>query len=352
MNSSESHNSGEQLPDHRSTSFPMDELSARTEEYLNDPALQKRINERTSPWYGKRLYENTNVRRMELNDIPLVGEAYMSDLIPIEFFDALGNPGEESKVVRMMVKQRGGMLNRFEKPPIAVDSEKYYPSVQQEMEQRISQGYGKIERKDRRLASYRGQILTPKDDQARQEALSWITYQVSTRSKRNRTTENDASVKEVERTLMSMHWEAGRKKMEEHPLMRKMKKVAIVDTQHARYPGAADLVFLEMCKDLGDRGYEYILLWRNKTFELLNMKDENIDLGNNERSYKYFVERGFREIGTLLSPYAAVRGKAAGEASDNTYLVQPKRAHMYAKLTTAQECTEASIKESKDKFAA
>ncbi len=318
--------------------------------YRNHTAGFLKEIEQKSRWYGRELWDNTKLDRMEYEDIPLVGDVYMRALIPVEFFDVMSNPRNEAKIIKMIVDQRGGMLNRFAQKPFSLKRHREYPSVEEELQTRIPEGFGRQRNKGVRESSYRGQLLVSQDDQ--KEVLAWGTSTLSNRSMRNRTPENDDAVSEVEHVLNKIRLEAGLK-LKNLPLMKESSRVMLIDTIQGRVKGAADLLLQDLCEQAEDNGYKHMLLWRNKRLNVLD-KDGHMlteaDLGNNEQSYRFFSERGFREFGTQLSPFAAIRGQEAGENTDKTYYVQPVRAYMFAKVKTVKKRIEEIIESAKDRL--
>lgn len=287
-------------------------------------------------WTGSRLWNETQMTRMLEADIEGdegVEGCYERSLISAEAIRAIraGTFTELQSLIQSTGQKVTGMLHEFRRPPIKVEDPKTMEkSVCQQMHEDIAAGIrrrtGEDDTNDKAVKPvYRGAVLVPRTrvhsllppehDQQR-KVLAWATWTESVlTSAEQRTYQKDRSVRQVRDTLNTIRFDQG---IKVDALLKSSGRVLLLDTinAHPEAPGAASVLFAQLVPLWARMDYEWILLYRHKILEVMQKKDGAFRLPqwHNEASRQFFHQRGFRDIGTRLSPIYAERDIPTDEA--------------------------------------
>lgn len=263
-----------------------------------------------------------------------VEACYRSSEIPYGLLASLGEPFFEQRVEASVLKRKanggmkGGMLHSFHQRPVDAQG-KECESVCEYLERRIRESRQILEvglpRKaddGKWRALYEGFVLVPEGKTT--PVLAWASGTRSIREKDSfkngetlppymwsRSPDNDTAVAEVHAQLDAIEcpgWE-NKKAFQENA-----GDVYLFDTLSGCVPGAAGRLFHAILSYIDSYAYSHMLLYRHKMLQLVgNVEKPCLPQGNNDASEAFFRDRGFREIGTTLSPLTAIRAEKAGD---------------------------------------
>ncbi|MDD5075197.1 MAG: hypothetical protein PHO54_04980 [Candidatus Peribacteraceae bacterium] len=316
------------------------------------------------PWEGKCLWERARVSRMLVADI--LGEdgvegCYNRSLISAEAIQAIcdGTFADLQRTMQKQGKKVTGMLHEFSRAPVNVEDPRTAElSVRDQLLRDVPLGLQRRTGKDdickrtRLQPVYRGAVLSPKTDAgemlftpaaSQRKVLAWATWAESLLPQADsRTRRNDVSVRQILKTVGQISLDQG---IDRRSLEQAANRILLFDTLNAdpESPGAASILFTQLCTEWVRKQYEWILLYRHKGLQVFEQRRGgplSVPQGNNDASLHFFHRRGLRDIGTRLSPVLAERELpgGAGKAAE-TVRIRSTEGWMLGKLSTVQQAS-------------
>ena len=267
---------------------------------------------RRNKWSKKALWEETKIIPMtQAHLYGCVEQCYMENTIPLEGIRAIMNG--ERELVDEILMANGGMLNEFMTPPYDANNlPKKGKNVRTDFGEHISGA-----KKKNKGIEKKGAALVSKDDHERVLAFAtWTESELISRSKRE---DSDVYTDYVINKIQGLSLDADE---EIDQLLGIAKDTLVFDTicRGKNYKGASGLLFGKLVERWKKKGYEQIILWRNKALrgiatlpsdhnlrEITGSEKLETKLGANVPSTQFFDKRGFSDLGTRLSDLIAVR---------------------------------------------
>ena len=332
---------------------------------------------------GKRLWTNTTVRPMTLQDMPEIERTY-GNIVVVDghiialrrrmleeamLEDEIDMRREHAKTIAdsdVLLRKGGGYLNHFRVRPIArpaegrtVPMKDAWVTVESVCEQMTRQLREAIEGpsvvKGVQQSIYEGAVLVP--NSAPDKVLAWATW---TRSRNpdmaSRTEDNDAAVREVADTYRSMSllggWDLDR-------FVEKANQTLLFDTIYGR-AGSASVLWSQLISPTADLpgwrnlGYRRVILYRHNAMQVLLPGEQigqygNVD-GTNDASDRFFKDRGMRYIGDCLSPFYALRTVKEEADKKTDYLVLSNFGWMWEAFERIEAESKARDAEERKRF--
>lgn len=298
-----------------------------------------RVPKRLSQWSGERLWSETAIEPMTLEDIE--GErgvegVYNRSLIPIEMISAIreGMLARYQHSLRSAGGYRGGMLHEFRVQPLCrTNPHVSLPSVCEQIRTDLAAAMKRQTREEKELEGvrpvYEGRVLVPTEGERR--VLAWATW---SRSRVKRVTDRRDLHEEQLRKILGTPFKiiAG---VDDKSLIEQARTTVLFDTLNADpdVPGGASLLFDHLCSEWTEQGFNRVLLWRHNMLRMVdlieaagerprwNVKGVPVPYGNNDASQAFFGRRGFGDIGTRLSGVVAPRDYQRGEKTYRGYVL-------------------------------